>query len=315
MRLNRAHRAMVDGEPAPDRNDEYRFYQSLVGVWPLELPPDIVQAPDDLVDRMKAYMIKAVKEAKLHTSWVTPNQPYENAVVRFVERVLTGTGGARFLPAFLPFQRRIAVPGMVNSLAQTAIKICAPGVPDFYQGTDLWDLSLVDPDNRRPVDFELRQRLLSELEPVFSLAPEERTGRAASLLKAWPDGRIKLLVTAAGLRLRKELPDLFLSGDYVPIDTEVTVNAGVVAFARVHGTDVVLVVAPRLVTPLVEPVPIPLGGPAWKTSRIMLPETLAGRTFRHVITGAEIRPVTAGSQSWIFVGQLFETVPVAMLRA
>jgi (1->4)-alpha-D-glucan 1-alpha-D-glucosylmutase len=314
MRLNRAHRSMVDGEPAPDRNDEYRFYQALAGVWPLELPAG--GALHDLVQRLKAYMIKSVKEAKLHTSWLTPNERYENAVIRFVDRVLTGGGAPRFLKVFLPLQRVIATLGMVNSLAQTAIKVAVPGVPDFYQGTDLWDLSLVDPDNRRPVDFELRQRLLTELEPLFSTGVEERTARVASLLQAWPDGRIKLLVAAAGLRLRKALPELFLSGDYLPMDSEITVNAGVVAFARVRGDDAVLVVAPRLVTPLVTAhAPIPLGGDAWKTSRVMLPEALGGRTFRHAITGAEIRPVTAGSKSWIFVGQLFETAPVAILRA
>jgi (1->4)-alpha-D-glucan 1-alpha-D-glucosylmutase len=316
MRLNRVHRAMVEGEPAPDRNDEYRFYQALLGVWPVDIPPGVTAAPVDLVERMKAYIIKAVREAKVHTSWVTPNAAYENAVLRFVERVLTGTGGARFLPIFRPFQQRIAALGMVNSLAQTVLKIGAPGVPDFYQGTDLWDFSLVDPDNRRPVDFELRQSLLAEIDPVLSLSGEERAGRVAALLEAWPDSRIKLLVTAAGLRLRREWPDVFLRGDYLPIAAEVTVNAGVVAFARVHGDQVVLVAAPRLTAPLVSrDLPFPLSGPAWKTSRILLPQSLEQRTFRDVITGAEVRPVSAGTDSWIFVGQLFERVPVAVLKS
>ncbi len=256
MRINRAQRAMVDGEPAPDRNDEYRFYQLLAGVWPFAADPKIAK-PDaghaEIVERVKGAMIKSVKEAKLHTSWLTPNDDYENAVIRFVERVLTGAGATRFLSAFLPFQQRIALLGAINSLAQTAIKIGAPGVPDFYQGTELWDLNLVDPDNRRPVNFAIRQQYLSELEPLFELDVDERARRIALLLQEWRDGRIKLLLTAAGLRLRKELPDLFLSGDYVPLSVELTVNANVVAFARTRGDDAVIVVVPRLVAQLVYP--------------------------------------------------------------
>jgi (1->4)-alpha-D-glucan 1-alpha-D-glucosylmutase len=318
MRINRNQRAMVDGEPAPDRNDEYRFYQLLAGMWPMDT--DLVSAPPraaryDVVERVKAAMIKSVKEAKLHTSWLTPNETYENAVIRFVERVLTGAGGARFLTAFLPLQERIAALGAINSLAQTAIKIGAPGVPDFYQGTELWDLTLVDPDNRRPIDFEIRRKYLVELDHVLVLDVEDRTRRITALLQDWRDGRVKLLLTAAGLRLRRELPDLFLDGDYVPLPTEVTVNAGVVAFARTRGDDAVIVVVPRLVAPLMPSTEFPTGGGAWMTSRIILPDALGDRLYRHVVTGAEVRPVSSGSQHWVFVGQLFEHLPVAILRS
>jgi (1->4)-alpha-D-glucan 1-alpha-D-glucosylmutase len=308
MRLNRGHRTMVDYEPAPDRNDEYRFYQALTGIW--------TGAAEDVVERLQGFMIKSVKEAKLHTSWLTPNADYENAVAGFVEGVLTGSGGAKFLPAFLPLQRRIAAIGMVNSLAQVAIKIGAPGVPDFYQGTELWDFSLVDPDNRRPVDFALRERLLDEVETVLAQPSDVRIKAIASLLDNWTSGAIKLLVTTVGLMLRRSRPDLFLEGSYVPMATETTVDADVIAFARVHGDDAVLVVAPTLCAPLFSgDSALPIGGAAWKTSRVMLPTELADRTFRHEITGAEIRPVAAGSQAWIFVGQLFETVPVAIVSA
>jgi (1->4)-alpha-D-glucan 1-alpha-D-glucosylmutase len=308
MRLNRTHRTMVDHDPAPDRNDEYRFYQALVGMWTGESA--------QTVERLQAYMIKSVKEAKLHTSWLTPNAEYENAVLRFVERVLTGAGAVRFLPAFVPFQRRVAPIGMLNSLSQVAIKIGAPGVPDFYQGTDLWDFSLVDPDNRRPVDFDLRERMLGHIESVLALSGDERLGAIASILEKWPDGAIKLLITTVGLRLRRTLPNLFLDGRYVPLRTESTVKADVLAFARIHGEEAVLVAGPRLCAPLFgHEATLPLGGAAWKTSRVMLPEELAGRTFRHEITGTEIRPTVGGSQAWIFVGQLFEHVPVALVSA
>ena len=157
MRINRSHRVVIDGEPAPDRNDEYRLYQALVGAWPAEVGSDRVspaaasaEPAAEFVGRIQAYMLKAVRESKVHTSWLTPNEHYEDALARFVERVLTGGGAAKFLPAFLPFARRVAVLGMLNSLAQTTLKLGSPGVPDFYQGSELWDLSLVDPDNRRP---------------------------------------------------------------------------------------------------------------------------------------------------------------------
>jgi maltooligosyltrehalose synthase len=362
MRINRAQRAMVDGEPAPDRNDEYRFYQLLTGVWPsrmetLGAQPD--HDRDDIVERLKAAMIKSVKEAKVHTSWLTHNDAYENAVIRFVERVLIGAGGTRFLTQFLPFQQRVSLLGAINSLAQTALKIGAPGVPDFYQGTELWDFNLVDPDNRRPVDFAIRRNYLAELQPLLAVESDARVPRIVALLDEWRDGRIKLLLTLAGLQLRRELPDLFLSGDYVPLSAEISVNADVVAFARTRGADAVIVVVPRLVAPLVypdlfarsasarlsepsQPGPpdprdsrpeeeprdqrpvgdqrpresaFPIGGAAWMTSRIILPDALGDRLYRHVVTGAEIRPVSSGAQHWVFVGQLFDTLPVAILTS
>ncbi|HET7219895.1 MAG TPA: malto-oligosyltrehalose synthase [Vicinamibacterales bacterium] len=324
MRINRAHRTPVDGDPAPDRNDEYRFYQALVGVWPAEVvhPAEsagvrLTQGADEaLVERLKAYMIKSVKEAKLHTSWLTPNEEYENAVATFVQRTLTGAGAARFLPAFLPLALRVARIGMINGLAQVTLKLGAPGVPDFYQGTELWDTSLVDPDNRRPVDFDHRARLLDEIDAVLALPPDERAARIATFIREWPDGRIKLLLTAAALRLRRERPDIFLRGHYVPISAEVGVPAGIVAFARLLDDRAVVVVAPRLTAPLISDAqPVPLGGGAWKTSRILLPPELASRTFTNRLTGARLEPTSSGTDAWLFAGKVFETVPVAILTA
>ena len=316
MRINKAHRSLVDGEPAPDRADEYRFYQALVGVWPPDLPADTASAPADLVQRLADYMIKAVKEAKVHTSWLTPNEPYEEALRKFVDRALGGASGARLLSAFLPFQRRIAALGMINSLSQTALKIGAPGVPDFYQGTDLWELSLVDPDNRRPVDFALRARLLDDVDALLEQEASERKTRIAEYLRSWQDGRIKLLVTVAGLRLRRELPHVFLGGAYMPVPAEVPVAAGTVAFARISGDDAVLFAAPRLCARIVNAErPIPLGGDAWKTSRLLLPPGLRDRVFQNVITGAEVKATRAGESAFIFVGEAFDTLPVAILRA
>ncbi len=310
MRLNRTHRPIVDGEPVPGRNDEYRFYQALAGVWPLGAEPPVVKA-ESLADRMKQYMLKSVREAKRHTSWVTTNEPYEQAIVQFVARVLAGPGAARFAPAFAAYHARIAALGAVNSLAQVVLKIGSPGVPDFYQGSEIWDFSLVDPDNRRPVDFTPRQRLLADVEAVL-----ER-GLDGVDVRAWlGDGRLKLLVTTAGLRLRRQHRDLFLRGAYVPLVTDCTARGECVAFARTLDSGAALFVAPRLCAGMYLPErPLALGGEAWKTSRVMLPPTLQQRTFRSVITGEQITPTQAADSAWLFVGQVFDRVPVGMLTA
>jgi (1->4)-alpha-D-glucan 1-alpha-D-glucosylmutase len=322
MRENRVERSLVDGEPAPDRADEYRFYQALTGIWPLDLADDVVEAPEGLIARLCEYMIKAVKEAKVHTSWLTPNQPYEDALVRFVRGTLSGAGAGRLLPSFLPFQRRIAALGMINSLAQLTLKIGSPGIPDFYQGTDLWDLSLVDPDNRRPVDFERRARLLDEVDALLARDALCRAPGISEWLQNWRDGRVKLLVTASGLRMRRAHAELFLSGSYVPLATRTTVPGDLVAFARVADQDgsagdgaAALFIAPRLCSQLVDAdhsLPV---GERWKTSRVMLPPALGARTFRHEVTGAEIKPTSAGYESWIFAGEAFAALPLGILAA
>jgi (1->4)-alpha-D-glucan 1-alpha-D-glucosylmutase len=310
MRLNKNARTIVDGEPAPDRNDEYRFYQALLGVW-----PKADRADEELVARLQAYMVKAVKEAKLHSSWINPNDVYETAVTTFVERVLTGEGGERFVAAFLPFQRRVARCGVVNSLAQVVVKIASPGVPDFYQGSELWDFNLVDPDNRRPVDFLRREQMLDSVDAVLKLPAEQRRGAIGRLAETWPSGAVKLLVTAASLRLRAGMSDVFLEGDYVPLDVESAVEGRAIAFARLTAEHAVIAIAPHLASGLVsEERPLPLGD-IWRTSRVLLPPALASLAFTDAITGAVVKPVTTASESWIFVGQAFSLLPVALLTA
>jgi (1->4)-alpha-D-glucan 1-alpha-D-glucosylmutase len=313
MRTNRAHRTIVDGEPAPDRNDEYRFYQALLGVWPPDAA-DPARTPDGLVERLQAYMIKAVKEAKTHSSWINPNEAYEQAVTQFIERTLTADGARRFLPPFLPVQQRVARAGMFNSLSQVVLKMASPGVPDFYQGTELWDFNLVDPDNRRPVDFARREAALAENDRIAALPPGERSAALASILDRWPDGAIKQYVTAAVLRLRRDRSDLFLEGDYLPLDVDLTVPAHVIAFARVTAAgQAAIAIAPHLVLRLVDKDhPFPLRD-RWKTSRVLLPAGLGAASYRDVFTGLEVKPVTTAEHSWLFVGQALEHLPVALL--
>jgi (1->4)-alpha-D-glucan 1-alpha-D-glucosylmutase len=238
-KMNEAHKTWLEGEPAPDMNDEYRFYQTLVGVWPAG--DEGRAASSALVERVRAATLKAVKEAKLNSSWINANQAYEEGVLKFVDACLAGAGAARFLPSFLGFLDRAAPIGMVNGLAQAALKIGSPGVPDFYQGTELWDHSLVDPDNRRPVDFAVRARMLAELEPIFTAPAGERRRALAELLENWTDGRAKLFLTACGLRRRREDPELFLEGAYVPLASEGKHAEKVVAFARTRGDRAFLV--------------------------------------------------------------------------
>ena len=304
MRLNKTARTLVDGEPAPDRNDEYRFYQVLLGAWPADAP------------RLQQYMAKAIKEAKERSSWINPNEAYEAALAGFVERVLSGREAARFLPVFTAFQDRVARSGLVNSLSQTVLKIASPGVPDFYQGSELWDFNLVDPDNRRPVDFELRREALDRVDTLLALPSQERAPGIAALLDRWHDGAVKLLVTAAALRARSADPALFLEGEYLPLEAEMAVDARVMAFARLAaGGQAAIVIAPHLVARLVSAEhPVPLGD-RWRTSRVHLPKSLAALTYRDVCTGAVIRPATSGDSAWLFVGQALMSLPVALLMA
>src|SRR3989441_731527 len=189
----------------PGANTEYLIYQTLVGAWPVDLA------------RLREYLLKAVHEAKTHTSWINPDVRYDEAIVAFAEALLDPTRSQAFLDDFTAFQARVAHFGALNSLAQTLIKITAPGVPDFYQGTELWDLSLVDPDNRRPVDWALRRRLLGELERALA-STSDRAGFAFGLFKEKEDGRVKLYLIREALALRRARPALFAAGEYRPLE-------------------------------------------------------------------------------------------------
>jgi (1->4)-alpha-D-glucan 1-alpha-D-glucosylmutase len=322
VRINAPQRQKVDGDWAPDRRDEYRFYQALLGCWPPDL--DRPEPPTTLVERLEEYMTKAIREAKVHTSWLTPHEAYDSAVTSFVRSTLTGAGGARFVPALLPFVRRMARIGLFNSLSQVTLKLASPGVPDFYQGTELWDLSLVDPDNRRPVDFARRMALLDELDPLVPPAAGEAGDEAGAdrhealgqMLASWTDGRLKLYITTAGLRARRAWPGLFVAGDYVPLATDVTVPAGLVAFARHFEGRWLVAAAPRLVSHLIahdegaQPI-----GELWKTSRILLPEGAPQGPWRNLFTGEESRAISYRTESWLFAGDALRRLPVTLLVA
>jgi (1->4)-alpha-D-glucan 1-alpha-D-glucosylmutase len=281
-RLNARHRRRVDGYAAPDRNDEYLIYQTLLGVWPFESLDGAGRA--ELVSRVQSYLQKATREAKVHTSWINPNQEYDQAVADFIAAMLDPRQNAAFLSSFEPLRRRVAHVGVFNSLAQTLLKLTSPGVPDIYQGTELWDFSLVDPDNRRPVDYERRVQLLRELRTQIARRRGSLAGLAKELLASREDGRVKLYLTQRALQFRSRHPELFESGSYQPLEAEGVYGDRLVAFSREHEDASVVVVTPRLLATLVRDAELPLGSSVWGDTWLDLAAP-PGERYRDLFSG------------------------------
>jgi (1->4)-alpha-D-glucan 1-alpha-D-glucosylmutase len=310
--LNAERKATSEDDlPVPDANDEYLLYQTLLGAWPLGELDDV--AHEEFVSRIRQYMRKATREAKVHTSWINPDAEYDEALAGFVEAVLDRSGDNPFLADLHPLRQVVARMGMVNALAQTLVKLAAPGVPDVYQGQELWDFSLVDPDNRRPVDYELRERLLDDLE--CTLQNGDPRALAAELVREWEDGRIKLYVTWRTLLLREALAPLFAGGGYVPLEGGGDRAEHVVAFARHSDEGTVVVVVPRLVATLMrgEDFALPHDG-AWKGTRVVGPrEVLHGR-WRNAFTHEEVKARGDADGAFLAAEEVFRTFPVALLE-
>jgi (1->4)-alpha-D-glucan 1-alpha-D-glucosylmutase len=312
--LNASARTNIDGEPAPDRGDEYLFYQALLGAWPADQPAAI--APATLLDRMQSFMLKAIREAKLHTSWVNHNEAYERATQRFVDLVLDRKKGREFLASFVPFGLQTAFSGMLNSLSQLVLKLVSPGVPDFYQGCETWNLSLADPDNRRPVDFQALGNSLARMEP--HLGDRTTTGRRrafiAGLLESWQDGRIKHCLTAAGLHLRRRYSQVFLEGEYLPLVAEGAKAHHAVALARRLGDVTIVAVAPRLCRDLgsANGRP-PLGARVWRDTRVWLPGEGGDEPFRDAFSGATLTPTKEDHRHSLYLADALAVLPVALL--
>ncbi|HEX6005943.1 MAG TPA: malto-oligosyltrehalose synthase [Burkholderiales bacterium] len=304
-RANRRHKVQVDGKSAPSANDEYLLYQILLGTWPVA--DDGTAALEPYRERIAAYMLKAAREAKVETSWGRPNAEYESALARFIAASLANPERNPFVADFVPFAARIARIGMFNSLSQLALKIASPGVPDFYQGNELWDLSLVDPDNRRPVDYARRRGLLHALEQRFAGDPVCQLEAAQRLVQSMEDGAIKLYVTWRGLGLRRSLRALFTHGEYLPIDVQGGHAERVCAFARANGDEAAIVVVPRLVGSLVDQFSAPLGTAAWGSTAMACSRQLRG-AYTNVYTGEVLE---IGER--IPVSRVLNAFPVALL--
>ena len=289
---NRSRRTDASGESLPSRADEYHFYQALIGIWPHTAPS--VNELVVLRERLNAYMLKAVREAKLRTSWINPDAEYEAALERFVVQSLESPAFVKEVNDAVP---RIARLGMLVSLSQALLKVASPGVPDYYQGTELFDFSLVDPDNRRPVDYALRMKLLEE--------GERDPGR---LLEDLADGRAKLHIIRKGLAVRRAHPGLFNGGQYVPLHADSGREDNIVAFALRRNGSAVIAVAPRLFARLMSEDDVaPLGERVWGAARITLPNGLTG-TFQDVLTGEGF-----DLQQGLPLARLLARFPVALL--
>jgi (1->4)-alpha-D-glucan 1-alpha-D-glucosylmutase len=273
--INRRWKREIEEAMAPDGNEEYLFYQTLLGTWPVDAAGHAEPAATpEYIERLQAYMAKALKEAKLNTSWIQPNEQWDSAMSEFVARVLARSPKNKFLPSFLPVAEEIARLGAINSLSQVALKLTTPGVPDIYQGNEVWDFSLVDPDNRRPVDYGRRREMLKSIETV---SPGE-------LLQQWPDGRIKLLLTQRLLRFRREHALLFQDGEYLSLAVSGEFADNCIAFARGHEGKWIVVLVPRLSSRVGFP-PI---GENWKDTAVELPASLSREGTRELFTGREI---------------------------
>jgi (1->4)-alpha-D-glucan 1-alpha-D-glucosylmutase len=312
--LNARYRQEIDEAPVPDASVEYFLYQTLLGAWPLE--PYSAQEYAAFVERIQAYMLKALHEAKVYTSWINPNPAYDEAVQQFVANTLAASTNKAFLDDFQAFQRRLGHAGLYNSLAQTLLKITMPGVPDTYQGTELWDFSLVDPDNRRPVDYVSRHRLLQELQSRLAAGGDDRLPLVRELLSCKEDGRIKLYVTVLALHCRRRHPGLFAIGDYVPAQVLGAKGAHIFGFSRRQGDRTAIVAVPRLIAGLLaDSHEGPRGGAVWQDTRLRMPDIDPRQTWRHVFTGEPVRIAVEDGQSTVAVAELLAQFPVALLMA
>jgi (1->4)-alpha-D-glucan 1-alpha-D-glucosylmutase len=319
-RLNRRHHRQVDGQPAPSRSDEYLFYQTLVGVWPLVAADGKDLRP--LAARMRAYMEKATREAKIHTSWISPDAEYDAATAEFVAAVLDDHPKNRFLAELRRFHEQIVNWGLYGALSQTLLKLTSPGVPDIYQGQELWDFSLVDPDNRRPVDYGRRRKMLARLGKEIGRAERSLLAVARQLAQNPRDPRLKLFVTWRVLQFRRQRAELFQLGDYVPLNVLGAKAKHVCAFARqwlpstAAERTTAIVVAPRLVaelTPLPADSPTappPLGSAAWEDTRIVFEDTALSQ-LKDVFTGQMCRC----EDSTIPLAAALADFPVALLTS
>ena len=288
----------------PDRNEEYLFYQTLVGVWPLHESEWTTFVP-----RLQDYMIKATREAKVHTRWTTPNEAHESALRAFVTGVLDRKGNAEFCSKFEQFQQFTALYGMMNGLSQTLLKTTCPGVPDCYQGSELWDLRLVDPDNRGTIDFDKRRELAISLREAYE---SQDSQNIEQLLESWKDGMVKMHVLNHTLNARKESPDLFLDGEYLPLEVQGQHKDRVVAFARKNGNDWVVSISVRCIAS----VHAPVTGPEkrrdfWNQTELILPNGAPAGWVNTLAGGAAGISSATGRLN---LGAAFESFPLALLR-
>jgi (1->4)-alpha-D-glucan 1-alpha-D-glucosylmutase len=310
-KLNKKKKPVVEGQIVPDLNEEYLLYQTLIGIWPLNPMDD--SEYETLKQRTKDYMLKATREAKVNTSWINPNTIYEDALMFFIESIMDNKSENQFLKDFIPFQKKISHYGMFNSLSQTLLKITSPGVPDFYQGTEIWNLYLVDPDNRQPIDYQLRTNMLEELKKRETEGPLHEFARDLTVKKE--DGMIKLYLFYKTLKYRKENRELFERGEYLSLEVMGKNADNVCAFARRLGNSRVIIVIPRFFTKLIShPTELPFGKTVWSDSSIMIPIAEPGARYRNIFTDKVLMAIDYKEATALYLAEVFADFPVAMME-
>jgi (1->4)-alpha-D-glucan 1-alpha-D-glucosylmutase len=298
---NADQRTRIANHIVPEPNEEMLLYQVLLGSWPA-----CGCSNEKYVQRIQDFMVKAGREAMVYTRWTIPNVEHEKALTDFVAAILRTSPQNRFLNDFREFSRQISFHGALNSIAQLLVKIVSPGIADFYQGSELWDLRLVDPDNRLPVDYRLRAERLGALRMVDHPIPQ--------LLDEWHTGSLKLFIAHRALRLRRDHAQLFLKGKYIPLEVRGSHRESVFAFARHLRRSWALAIVPRLTTRITKPEAMPLGESAWDDTFVVLPSN-APQHWRDVFTNEESEPKRGGERSEILVSSLLRQFPVALLTA
>ena len=300
---NEKHKQVIDGHKVPDANEEYLVYQTLVGLWPMD-PSDA----SSTTKRLQAYIVKATREAMINTRWTEPNKAHESALTAFIERLLSPENES-FLGDFGSFQKSIAYCGMVNGLAQILLKITCPGVPDFYQGSELWDFRLVDPDNRGAVDFGERSRLL---ESVVRESDADLASAARDFGEHWPDGRIKLHVIRKTLAYRLKADELFSRGDFISLEARGKRAEHLIAYMRRLDDLCTLTVVPRWLAAAQGDSGQTDVRDFWQDTILILPRQTSG-SWRNIFTGVVIRGQSSDDNQALLIRDLLAQFPIALL--
>lgn len=307
-RLNKSKKTRLNGRFVPTPNEEVIFYQAMLGMWPLGAVSQ--QERKCLSSRLETFFLKAAREAKVETDWLNPNEPHEAALRHFVSAVFSASREDPFISDFLRLHRQIALLGVCNSWSQAILKVTSPGVPDFYQGSEMWNFSLSDPDNRRPVDFRSRQLALEDLK-AGSVHLE--ASWLSGLMQSWQDGRLKLYLTMRLLNFRRAHPSLFAAGEYRSIPTHGAHHNSVFAFARCYGSEWLLVVVPRLLGPLSRMPEFPVGKEIWQSTCLVLPSD-APESWKNVLTDQPLK-LASSEAAAVPASDFFDVFPFAVLSA
>jgi (1->4)-alpha-D-glucan 1-alpha-D-glucosylmutase len=307
-RMNKHKKISVGGVPVPTPNEEVIFYQAMLGIWPLEPFENVDKKA--LRSRLEEFLVKAAKEAKTETSWLSPNEKHESALRQFVSSLLAAPVRDSFISDFLQLHRGVAFLGACNSCSQLLLKMTAPGVPDFYQGSELWNLCLTDPDNRQSVDFRSRVMASEKLE---SKGADLRANGIGEILNNWPDGRLKLFLTKCVLNFRRSHPDLFAKGCYIPLSTYGSYRRSVFAFARHSENEWLMVAVPRLLKNIVKAGTFPLGK-VWGTTTLEIPATMP-ELWTDILTNEPIDLSERTQGVTVPVSEIFRHLPFAVWMA